>query len=552
MPITESLQLLSDVIDDIEPIGKMTPGVPLRAADWNALVGAVASLARLVASRERTSQAQLDEKYAPADHAHTGEIALSWFEPAARALLEENMSGAVEQRTAATRLRNDLNAMRRELAELQTQVNDIRIQFDGLRDEGSSRAREASRLAVRVEMLSGVEDNLSKLNLRFDGIGTEVARALEFREQLTDPNGDPIDVAAIGGRVSALEEIRANLRTADGSLVNIREFESTLARLEENSVGRSDVDAVILEQLRAGDVLEDAGVVNAVAGQVEAGFEDRFAGLAGQTDQLAGDLAAAIADGAQQAGRITEVESDVQSALTSLSGLSGIVDQVSSHAGRLNQVESRVQVAESSISTLPALRERVTRVESSTNLIDGLSADINALATRMQSVESNVDQIDSIFSELATVQNRIGSLEQDFSRLPSLQTQVATNVKDLQTAVERIGANEAELENLSNLSHQVLELSGNLKNVQTWQRQVEIRLKELDGPPVVVDRLRERMDALESNVAEGNVIIRRLNESVRTIEIEMPALRALPLRLTALDQRLTTAIRGGNNPGIDR
>ena len=56
MASTESLELLARVIDRLEPLGSMTPGEPLRADHWNALVSSIADLARLGRTLARASR----------------------------------------------------------------------------------------------------------------------------------------------------------------------------------------------------------------------------------------------------------------------------------------------------------------------------------------------------------------------------------------------------------------------------------------------------------------------------------------------------------------
>ena len=113
MARTESLKLLTEVIDQLAPIGQMTVGSPLRAAHWNSMVDAVRNMARLILSREKTTDAFLDKRYATRDHAHAGKVGLTWFEPEARNLLEDAMSGTVEQRAAVKDLKREMSALRR-------------------------------------------------------------------------------------------------------------------------------------------------------------------------------------------------------------------------------------------------------------------------------------------------------------------------------------------------------------------------------------------------------------------------------------------------------
>jgi chromosome segregation ATPase len=545
MSRTESLQFLSSVIDELEPIGQMTPGQPLRAVDWNAMARAVADLARLVASRERTTDALLDERYATIDHSHTGQITLAWFDPKARALLEEAMSGAVEQRAALQSLRNEVVGLKQEMATLRTQIEAIRVQVDGLRDEDSSRQRDISKLSLRVESLADVEENVATLNDRFSSIGSDLEKALAFRQELVDEAGNPIDVAGLNSRVSGLETIRNNLRLADGSLVNIREIESALARLEEDSINRNDVDDVILQRLRAGNILDEAGLIDSVAGQVEAGFAERFDLLTATTDQLTTRVTGLDDGFASQAGRLTTVESGLQSAMTSLGALSGLPAQVSAHATRLAQAETRILANESQIADLPAIRQRLSTVEGRVSLIDNLSLSLSSLTDRVQVVESNMGQIDVLSGTLDAVSTRVGAIEEDLSGLAVLQAQVTANTNTLQTLGQRVTVNEAELKNLAGVSEQLSSLTKTTEDIIGWRTTVDKRLDELSREGIISTNLVARVDTLEATVADTSTTVRRIDQSLTSIESVMPSLRTLPDQFKSLDTRVTRVERGG-------
>jgi chromosome segregation ATPase len=540
MSRVESLELLSAVIDDLEPIGQMTAGNPLRAGDWNAMVSAVRNLARLIVSREKTTDALLNERYASRDHNHSGQMTLAWFEPGARTLLDEAMSGAVEQRAAVTELRKEMAALRLEMAALKSQLENVRIQFDGLRDEDASRQRELNTLSVRVESLIDVEDNLAELNTRFDDIGASLEEAIAFREQLVDENGNPIDVAGFGTRINVLENMRNNLRTADGNIVNIREFESALTRLEENAINRNDVDDVILHRLREGEILDEAGLVDSVTTRVQDNFTARFDSLTDTTNTLASQLSGVDENIAAHDNRLDNVEAGVSSALTSVGTLTGLPDRVAAHSTRLSAVETRVQGNEAAIADLPSIRTRLSTVENRVTVIDDLSANINGLTDRVETVESNMGQIDILTSSVNGLTNRVGTIEQSMPNIANLQQQVSANSTDIENLDQRVHTNETELDNLSGLSKQVASLTQTQRSIVDWRGTVDKRLDELASRSDVGATLVNRVNVLESAVAENSTSVRRLDQSVAGIDEDLTQLRALPGQLKKIDTRLTT------------
>ena len=50
----ESLAILGEIIDRLGPLGGVERGTPLRSDDWNVMVDALTSVAKLAVSREET------------------------------------------------------------------------------------------------------------------------------------------------------------------------------------------------------------------------------------------------------------------------------------------------------------------------------------------------------------------------------------------------------------------------------------------------------------------------------------------------------------------
>ena len=538
MARTESLELLTEVIDQLAPIGQMTVGSPLRAAHWNSMVDAVRNMARLILSREKTTDALLDERYATRDHGHAGKVGLTWFEPKARDLLEEAMSGGVEQRAAVKELKREMTALREDIDALKDQVEKVRVMLDGLRDEDSARQRQLSKLAVRLEGVADVEENLAGLSNRFNDIRTGLDEALAFRSQLTDPDGNPIDVSAIQKRVDGLESMRDNLKTADGEIVNIREIESQLARLEENSIDRTDVDDVILQRLREGEILDEAGLVENVKSKVEDGFVSRFDELAKAGQDQGTKIDEMNANLASHGTRLTAVETSASSSKSALAALSGIPTQVASQDQRLKTVESRSVANETAVSGLTAIRQRLTAVESSAGRIDELDAAVKNMDVRIGTVEASAGKIDGLSQKVDVLSSNVKSIQGNIAGLDQMKASVAANSSALGTLSQRVVANEAELDNLAGVPEQVAKLASTTEEFSQWRTGVDVRLTELAGKTVVASSVVERIDVLEKTVANANSRVTTLSRSVSTMESSMKTLQEFPEQIKLLDSRL--------------
>ena len=187
------------------------------------------------------------------------------------------MGGSPEERTDRARVKRDLEDLRDRLNAVRRQVDGTRIELDDLRDNNSARLRDISRLNVGIEGLSDSQQRVATLEQRFGGLSEGLERALEFRGQLLDSNGELIvDVSAIDERLGDLESLRESLRTASGEIVDIRALEAEINRLRRDVVTPGGLDAAIVERLRSADLLTESGFVDSVTERVRADFDERF------------------------------------------------------------------------------------------------------------------------------------------------------------------------------------------------------------------------------------------------------------------------------------
>src|SRR5690606_40381722 len=59
------------ILDSLQSLTRMAPGMPVRAEDWNTVVGAVIDVARLMTT----------EVFSAPPHAHTGLVSREWLDP---------------------------------------------------------------------------------------------------------------------------------------------------------------------------------------------------------------------------------------------------------------------------------------------------------------------------------------------------------------------------------------------------------------------------------------------------------------------------------------
>ena len=535
MARAETLEILGGIVDQLKPVGEVQRGMPLLAADWNTIVEAVSDLAKLVAERERSTGEQLDQRFATVDHGHEGEAALTWFEPQTRKLLEAAASGSVDQRIGQKKTERELAALRGDLGELRKEMEQLRIAIDGLRDSDHARARSLGQIGNDVETLKDLEGGLDNLAERITGIGDDIATVLTFRDELTRPNGETIDVAQLADQVSDLSAMRENLLTADGELVRIRELESAIGRLEEGSITRADADGLIADRVRDADFFSDAGLLDDVSRQVGESLDPRLAAIDATANDLRADIDSLEAEVAPIANRMDAVDARLAAQdgrLDALDTLGPRIDQVSTRVGTL---EGGLQDARTAIAALPALSDSVTALGIQVEGLQGLSTQVNANAAAIDGLGDQTAALEAATAGLPALSDRTAALESETSRIGALDSRVAGAEARVNEFETRIAVNEAQLDTLESVPARLAGLDSSTANLATWRQSAESRLTQLSAG--ANDKiLIERLDTLEERVADQNIRLTRVGESLDQLRGREPAISDLESRLRSLEQ----------------
>ncbi len=490
MPRAESLDLLNSLVEKLGPIGQVSAGAPLKSADWNALVDAVRSLGRLVASRESTTDEFLDERYATRTHEHPNQVALSWLDPPTGALIERSIDGAVEQQAALKSARDEIARLRAGLDALGKQFDDLRAKFDGLTDSDSARGREVTRVAMRVESLRDVEGRVSTLGDRIGTISDGVKAALEFRKELVDANGRPIDVKSFAQRIADLEGMRDNLKTASGDIVHIREIESALARLEENSVDRGAVDEVVIGRLSDPNVLRQSGMAEAAGKYAADSLGPRFDAVDRNASKLEGDIGSVREAVAAHDGRIAGQDRRLITAESQLGTLSALPARVDEHQSRINDMDSRVQANQAVLAEVPLLRSDLDAVRKLTDDIAPARESVSKLTDRVKSVEDEASSVPGLVAGMADATRRVGLVENELPALRLGSSLASAHDQRIGQIDLRVSANESELDNLSSLRTDV-------SGIAAWQTKTSPQIDDLVGRTSVLDGYGSRIAAVE-------------------------------------------------------
>lgn len=498
-----SLELLGRVVDSLRGIDEQTPGAPLKAADWNLLVGAVSDLAGIIVARAEADRAHLERDFAPAAHEHLGQVTLSWLDGATRALIERAANGSVEQTAATERLAGRVAALDGRLTDLNGGVQRIRAGVDGVLDNDQVRVRQIERVQQDVETAKELETRVGRIASNLEGFDATRRDLLAFRDSLRDAQGQQIDIAALRDRLGELDDVRTRLTLASGELVSIRDVERTINRLEESNANtQGNVRGLVTDML------------------ADPGFEGANGLVVRTREMLTPRLD-------EMDGRITALDPRVTEVGTQVGGLR---DQITAIDGRMTAIGVQVDTFAPATGQIGALGERLTAAEALAQTARAEAAAVAGLPARMDALDARAGEMTQrMDGEFARLDTQIGAARAETQaigarlepngdiggRLAAVGARVDTfaaieaDLGDMRTRLARqedlLGGTRAEMANFTNQAAAIARLEEGLASVQASRAATDSSVQnlmrrqgEMEGEVV---RVGQRLDSTVADVA---------------------------------------------------
>jgi hypothetical protein len=479
MARSNTLEILSGIIDKLGPVSHMTSGMPIRADDWNAIVDSVRKLASLVSSREKTTSEFLDERFAPIDHQHPQQITLEWFEPSARKLLEDASQGAVDQRAAMVRIEADIKAIRADIDSLRAAVDMVRGELDGLRDSDFARTRAIDRLGTRVQTISSTADRFADISGRIDSMNSGLREALSFRDSLRDETGAIVNPADLKKRIGSLESIRDNLILANGSVVRMKDIESAIARLEDGTIKQNDLDEAIARRLTDSSVLDTAGITATVKeslwGDVAKKFEEEDAKTSTINESLSslqGRMTAQETAALSLAGRMGIAENSLQS-------MSTLSSAVQNHEKRFNDYETRLAGDENKLAAIKEIDTRVGNLEKNTRDIPAIASWTKSAEERLVTAEKQGSRIDTLDESMNSLTRRIDAVEKKIPVMDKMASDISILQAFENDSTRRFEVYDAGMLATNRLSNRVDAVERNSNTLLAWKDTTDSRIDQI-------------------------------------------------------------------------
>ncbi len=240
---TNQLQRIADLVTRTGAIAKKQRGMRIEAEEWNTLVDILLGILQIERLQEDSRQTQLEQRFAPREHEHLGEVSLAW--------LDADLQSRIGSGTNAVSTRVTLSDMDRKIVEIQKQTEQLQSMV-----EAHQRALDRSAVSeidrtkalrdfqTRFDGVANLTTLVGTLNADVGSLRTNVDTVLELRESLRDATGAPIDVAGIGREVKELQQLRESFKGIDGSPLTMKDLELRLADVSTVAgVGNTSLDS---------------------------------------------------------------------------------------------------------------------------------------------------------------------------------------------------------------------------------------------------------------------------------------------------------------------
>lgn len=510
MATTENLERLEGLVKTLSPLANKRSGELIEAAQWNQLVGGVLEVAR-------AGLAQPVDETVP-EHKHTDGVSLEWLTPKLRALVTEGGLSDPTSQAAFAKLERKVDRLTTRMDELTDKLGRLQADLAGVQTKDVVRQGEVAELGRKVDGVRDSRDDIARLRTSLDSISTDVQKAVAVAGNLTS-GGQLIDVAALVGRVDALDGLRAALTTPAGNLLSAAEYERRLEALRAQLVTeddlRSSLDGLreefggfdtssILDEARvAGRAEVDNAIVSfrvSNSAELDRRFSAQDALVDDRVARATGDLTASILDAARN-----QWQPALNAGLTKLQGTITQAEAARDAATRA-AIGQNIAKVENSIGTLAS--------SAATKALDAALADVQAR------LDANGDRLTAVEKQGATN-----------------STNIAANATKLETTRRNLEAADAKLE--QNLSAEISKLS------QSIDSRLDARIPTL--------RSDLRADLQGDISALGRDLETRLNNTIRGTVVTEVGVTSGRLRsdISSVIDTQMAAVREDMNTRID-
>ena len=407
MTTTADIERLKALVDRLLPLSTRARGELIAADDWNTVVGALLEVARALVTDGPDT--------AVPPHQHQDQVTSAWLDPRLRAQVERGPLADPAASSRLTALERGTTLGTQQLDQLSAQVRDLRAVSSRQETNDLDRASALTALSRTVDGLSDPRDDVGALRNSLDALGTNVAAVSAFAAGLGD-----VTPAALRDGLAQVNQLRQQLTTPTGALLDAAEFERRMTELRTTLVTEDELTTAIgnvrprLPNNVRTDLLNEATAAAQRQAETSAGtlVEQLRGQLAGQIDDVRQSVQQAARDATGQ------FRDELQAAITAQ--LRPLIDQ--GDASVRDGIGQAVSDARAALQA--AVDQRVGGLEAS--LDDRVSAAVaQARPDLLNAVNTTVN------ARLADLTNQIGALQNGVRDVRAAVTSTATDVAAL-------------------------------------------------------------------------------------------------------------------------
>ena len=416
MPTTEDLQRLQALLKSLEPLGDAQRGELILAEDWNALVSAVAEIARSVLAADSVPVIP--------PHEHLDQVTQAWLAQQLRDLIEKGPLSDPAMQGRLSNLELTLKRLSDRVDASANTVDDFRGRLTDVSTHDLERQADVTRVSRALDNVVDPRPDLQAFRNTLSVVQKDLSTVQEAASKLV-LNGQVIDVGQIAGKVSALETFRDGFKAANGEILDAAAIERRFSEISVGFVRPEDLNNALkdrqfeisAEQLTALEGRLTTNITDQVNSKV-AGFRGEVLGEVDGRFGTVGDLVGA---------RLNDALPGVTQSVTS--NLQPRID-----AARQAAVDAAVTAAQQSITA----RESAVRTDFNAQLSD-LRASVQ-LSVRAEVAQSIASQLTGLQTSVANALDRLDAISTRAAKADDLaQSQAA--------AIARLTQDAAALKN---------------------------------------------------------------------------------------------------------
>jgi hypothetical protein len=427
-----TLSRIGELEQKLAPLGQKVSGMPVEAADWNALVATMIAVLGIDRLQEDSTRALLANNFAPKEHQHVGAVTIEWLDNDLRTRIGAGGTAVAMQRSIDL-LQKQVETLTAEVNRLRTSHSVLQASVDTFSVNDVERAKSVRTLTESVGKLGELGTQVQGLGRDFTALQGTLNDVRDLRGKLLDETGKPIDFLGIRNDVRDLQALGENLKDTDGKPIRVRDLALQLREVKDVSGVGEGLDVRFTKFAAETQVK----INNTVAAQVK-GASDTLA--AQQKEQIAAGVKSAVdaASSAQTSAldqRVAQAETRITASISTTLGKQLRDEQAplfKAMDDKLAQIEPRVAAAVNAAKPdIAASVEASVRPKITNDLQLVINRATTDLGTRATVTEAAVNDLKTKLpaNVAAEVQAQTGALSQ------ALGDQVKQQVDSARTSI---------------------------------------------------------------------------------------------------------------------